>query len=316
MNTMKWLLKRELWENKGMLFWAPVIVAGLITLLIGTTATHALLTGKMHFGHDAQMAASSMPPEALAELVNAVANGYMALSAPLLPMLFVVAFFYCISALYDERRDRSILFWKSLPVSDQQTVLSKVLTIAVVAPLITLAMAVAMSVLMLVLGMVIFASHGVNLTGALLSHPAVYLTPLRVIGMLPIYVLWALPTIGWLLMVSAWARSKVFLWAVGAPLLSILVVKWTEHLLGLEMRVDWFVHNIVFRVLGSLAPGVWLTMEKVKPENLTNGHIIDMGLVFRESWMLLTGPNVWLGAAAGVAMIFAAIRLRRWKDEG
>jgi hypothetical protein len=27
MKTMKWLIKREMWENKGMLLWTPVVIA-------------------------------------------------------------------------------------------------------------------------------------------------------------------------------------------------------------------------------------------------------------------------------------------------
>ena len=38
---------------------------------------------------------------------------------------FLVGVFYCLDALHGERRDRSILFWKSLPVSDLTTVLAK-----------------------------------------------------------------------------------------------------------------------------------------------------------------------------------------------
>ena len=34
MKTMKWLVRREFWEHKGMFFWAPIIAAGLIVLAV------------------------------------------------------------------------------------------------------------------------------------------------------------------------------------------------------------------------------------------------------------------------------------------
>jgi ABC-2 type transport system permease protein len=314
MNTMKWLLKRELWENKGMLFWAPVVVGTLLILLIGGAGMAAIFNGTMHIGPDARI--DQLPLEHRAELVRAMATSYMALSAPLFLMLSVVPFFYCLAALYDERRDRSILFWKSLPVSDLQTVLSKVLVVTVITPLVTFAVATLTSLFLLLFGATMLALKGVNVFGELLSHPAVYLTPLQLFALLPVYALWALPTIGWLLMVSAWARSKVFLWAVGVPLLSILAIKWSDFLLGFNINVDWFIQNIVLRVLGSLSPGAWLPMTRIDPSQITEAGFVNMAGVVKQSWMLLGGANLWIGAIAGVAMIAAAIRLRRFRDEG
>ena len=58
-------------------------------------------------------------------------------------MLGFVVFFYCLGSLYDERKDRSVLFWKSLPVSDRDTVLSKALSALVVAPTLAIAVGIA-----------------------------------------------------------------------------------------------------------------------------------------------------------------------------
>ena len=314
MNTMKWLLKRELWENKGMLFWAPVVVGVLLILLIGGAGMAAIFNGTMHLGPDARL--DSVPVEHRGELVRAMATSYMALSAPLFLMLSVIPFFYCLAALYDERRDRSILFWKSLPVSDVQTVLSKVLVVTVVAPVITIAVATVTSLFLLLFGATVMAIMGVNVFAALLSHPAVYLTPIQLFALLPVYALWALPTIGWLLMVSAWARSKVFLWAVGVPLLSILAIKWSDFLLGFNINADWFIEHVVLRVLGSLSPGAWIPMEKLDQGSMSDNGLVAMAGVLKQSWMLLGGANLWIGVIAGVAMIVAAIRLRRFRDEG
>ena len=327
MKTMKWLVRREFWEHKGMFVWAPIIVGLVLTAFIGSSLVYSVMTSNdlhgrvMVNGHATNLgdAFDAMPPETRAEVASAMATGYMAVSAPLFLMLGVVLFFYCLGAMYDERRDRSILFWKSLPVSDQMTVLSKIAAALLVAPLITIAVATFVSVTAVLLLAAGMAIKGVNVFDMLLSTPAFYTTPFKIVGMLPVYALWALPTIGWLLMVSSWARSKVFLWAVGVPLLAIVAVKLVDQQYGFHWNVDWFIQNVILRGLGSLIPGIWMAFERIGPEQLVSAaspHSVDMHSVFLRSWATLAGPSVWVGAVAGGAMIFAAMRLRRWRDEG
>jgi ABC-2 type transport system permease protein len=81
---------------------------------------------------------------------------------PVLMVLGFLVFFYCLGALHDERRDRSLLFWKSLPVSDYTTVMSKLLLAVVVAPLITMGIAIVLGLVMLVAACVMLLTHGTN----------------------------------------------------------------------------------------------------------------------------------------------------------
>lgn len=324
MKTMKWLLRREFWEHKGALMWAPIVVGGLIVVFIGSMILYGMSMGEFNGNMtvngkvaDVSMMFATLSPEKKVEIASVVANMYMSGAVPLFMMLAVISFFYCLGAMFEERRDRSILFWKSLPVSDTQTVLSKVITAALVAPLITIAVGTFISLLLLMLVGVMFAFHGVNMFGLVLSNPDFYLMPLRLIGLLPVYILWALPTIGWLMMVSAWAKSKVFLWAVGTPIIAVIVVKWANYLTRAGIDIDWFVQNVISRGLVGLVPGVWLPLANVDVHNMVDGHnTAVMGEVFAHSWMTVATPAALLGAVAGAAMIFAAIRLRRWKDEG
>lgn len=324
MKTMKWLLRREFWEHKGAMAWAPAIVGGLMVLLVGAMAVFGAaqgkLTGNVTIVRDNGGTTTSVtlvPADQLQMLANSVSDMYMSAALPLILMMSVIAFFYCLAALYDERRDRSILFWKSLPVSDTQTVLSKVLTAAVVIPAIAVGAGIVVSVLLLLVVGIVFALNGVNLFGMILSNANFYMAPLRVIGLLPVYLVWALPTIGWLMMVSAWARSKVFLWAVGTPVIFVVVVKWANYLLQTGINIDWLVENVVARGLVGLLPGSWLALTHVDPHALAgNNNAVAMGSLLTHSWMTLATPQAMIGAVAGVAMIVAAIRLRRWKDEG
>ncbi|NHZ64663.1 hypothetical protein [Massilia genomosp. 1] len=319
MNTMKWLLKREFWEHKGAFFWAPLILGMVMVAVTGITVVYGMSSGqspfKLHLNgqmQDMQAVFNGMSAQDVQEATSVLSNICLGAGLPLLLMLAVTTFFYCLGALHDERRDRSILFWKSLPLSDTQTVLSKVLMVTVAAPLIVIGISLASSLaLMLIIGTAALF-HGVNVFGAILGKEAVYLLPLQAVGVLPVYVLCALPTVGWLLMVSSWARSKPFLWAVGLPLTALVLVKWVGYVLGMNSASAWMASNVAGRMLLGLVPGSWL-FEHNRAGAMLHAPGMD---VLSQAWAALATPGVWIGAAAGLLMIAAAIRLRRFKDEG
>jgi ABC-2 type transport system permease protein len=321
MKTMKWLVRREFWEHKGMFFWAPVVVSIAIALLVAFSS-FKIVNNSVHDveinGEQITQKLNALPVEHKAEIANALSAGYLGVAMPLLIMMSVVLFFYLLGAMYDERRDRSILFWKSLPVSDQSTVLSKIAAALVAVPLIYTALAIMLAVFVLLVLGTVSALKGVNLFPLLLGNVDVYLAPLQLVGLLPVYMLWALPTVGWLMMVSAWAKSKVFLWAVGVPLIVVIAIKWMEAAYGVSLNSDWFIQNVILRGMGSLIPGIWMAFERIGPDQLIQPGMktFNSTSVFLASWSILLKPSIWVGAVAGGAMIFASMRLRRFRDEG
>jgi ABC-2 type transport system permease protein len=326
-NKMQWLLRRELWEHKGMLVWTPALIGVVMTVLGALMAAATVARTKMHTalivnGEEISWSTifntRTFGPRRT-EIIDAVANNYTYAAAPLFLALGFLVFFYCLSALHDDRRDRSVLFWKSLPISDAQTVLSKAAIALLVAPLIVAAAASLTSLALILILSGVLAANGIHVFAELLGSPGLYLGPLRVFGLLPVYCLWALPTVGWLLMVSSWAKSKVFLWAVGVPLLLLILTVWAGKLTQTESDVNWIQMNVIGRALLGTLPGSWYLFE---PELLPRMHALAEGGshmtridVFSNSWSSLAMPAVWLGAAAGAALIYAAIRLRRWREE-
>jgi ABC-2 type transport system permease protein len=172
-----WAVRREVWENRS-IYLAPLAVAAVI--LVGFLISTVRLPAKMR-------AASALDPMQQHHLL---AQPYLFAAGVMMLTTLAVGVFYSLDALYGERRDRSVLFWKSLPVSDLTTVLSKAITPVVILPLVTFAITVGTQWIMLLVS-----------TG-----------------------LWYAPIYGWLLLVSAWARRAPFLWA-GLPLLAIGVVE-------------------------------------------------------------------------------------------
>ncbi len=155
LETMNWLIRREFWEHKGMIFWAPVWVGLTLIALLASVIIYK--GGSI----DQQVIQAASDPKMLAEIGRVMANSFMSTAMPLFVMLSVIVFFYCLGSMYDERRDRSILFWKSLPVSDQMTVFSKVALALIVAPAITIAVGTLTSLVLLLMACLAAAFHGV-----------------------------------------------------------------------------------------------------------------------------------------------------------
>ena len=133
--------------------------------------------------------------------------------------VFIVGVFYCLDALHGERRDRSILFWKSLPVSDLTAVLSKLTIPLVVLPLLAFAITVCVQVIMLLMTSANLLTHGMS-AATTWAHFPVFQDWLVLLYGLVAIAFWHAPIYGWLLFVSGWARRATFLWAV-LPLLAI-----------------------------------------------------------------------------------------------
>jgi len=319
-SKMKWLLKREFWEHKGGFFWAPIVVSLIVTVITAFTilvgVTQGVKSTIVINGETVTNLAERFSPEQKATAVEHLASTYMVSAVPLLFVLSFTVFFYCLSALFDERKDRSVLFWKSLPVTDGATVLSKVAVALCLAPLITLGLAIMLAIVNLTFLTIGAGAAGVNIAGELVGSTSLYMAPLQIAALFPIYVLWALPTVGWLLMVGAWARSKPFLWAVGAPLLAMGLIAWFNKMFSFGWQLEWFWLNIVGRGLLSLAPGSWFVLSGENIAVPGGMQEPQMNSLVTLSWAQLATPNLWIGVTVGAAMIYAAIRLRRWKDEG
>ncbi|MEJ7747578.1 MAG: hypothetical protein WKF61_12730 [Luteimonas sp.] len=329
-HKFKLLLKREFWEHKGGFLWAPAIagavflVLTLLGMAVGQMALNRGADGPIivngrettvrAFNMDMNALTQAMSSKEVAEMGQAL-NGslYMAASWSLIVFGFVV-FFYLLGCLYDERKDRSVLFWKSMPVSDSATVLSKATSALVVAPLLALGAGIVTMLLFLIFVAGFMATHGGS-ASTMVFGPA---SPLNVIGhllaALPVYVLWALPTAGWLMLCSAWARSKPFLWAIAIPVVTGVFVSWFDLMKGFDLDTGWFWSNIVGRLLIGTWPGSWLPYTDAMPNITNHGADVVMGTALVHTYLLLGTTQLWIGAIAGAAMIFGAIQLRRRRE--
>jgi ABC-2 type transport system permease protein len=318
-NNLYWLVKREYWEHRGGFFWAPVITGGIFLLLnIMGIITAEVLGARSGFNFGAsgglQHVIADMDAGDLSQVGFALDIAMYSAMGLLVVVLGFVVFFYCLGALYDDRRDRSILFWKSLPVSDTSTVLSKVISATVLAPIIAVVVGIIVGMLQLLILAVTLSFHGVNVWQLLLlAHP--FRVMFNLIGYIPLYALWAAPAVGWLLVCSAWSRSKPFLWAVALPVATGLLVTWFGIMGLFNLPTVWFWKNVVQRALLSVFPGSGNLFGSHNSMVYVVGSAGTDLLDLSRSWYLATTPNLWIGVVAGVALLAGAIWFRRWRDD-
>jgi ABC-2 type transport system permease protein len=319
MKSFYWLVKREFWEHKGGFFWAP-IVTGIVGLVLNVMMViTAEVMGRRyagsntHFHSNFDRAFDAKDLVAAGSVLDMTLYGVTFL---LLGVMAIVVFFYCLGSLYDDRRDRSILFWKSLPLSDTGTVLSKAASAVVLAPVIAVVVGVIVGLVLVGFLAIVATFHGIPAWRLLMeAHP------FRVVGtliaLLPLYAIWALPTLGWLMLCSAWARSKPFLWAIALPVGAGIIVSWFGLMGVFNRSTGWFWTNVVGRLLGSLVPGGWVGQNNelvIMPGHDDPASVLN-ALDLSYHYSALANPSTWIGAVAGIAMIAGAIWFRRWRDD-
>ncbi|HEX7324511.1 MAG TPA: hypothetical protein VF292_04040 [Rhodanobacteraceae bacterium] len=326
MNTLAkskfaWLLKREYWESHRGFLWAQIWAAAailIITILAIIAGEVARFRDQIQLGPSGGLGESlqnaldhNMP--ALVRGLDGVVATFGGLAAL---VLFFVVFFYLLGALYDDRRDRSILFWKSLPISDTATVLSKVVAGIVVAPIIAVLVVLAGYICAEVIASIWFFAHGLNAFSLVWAHADPYSTWLHLAATIPVNAVWALPTVGWLLLWSAMVRSKPFLWAVAIPIIAGVLNSWIA-LLGLpHVSVEFFWNDLVGRALLSVVPASWVTVLHLPVAEISNAVGIDRIVgTYGTMYHTFLTPDMWIGAAVGIVLIAAAIWFRRWRDE-
>jgi ABC-2 type transport system permease protein len=277
-----WSVRRELWENRS-LFVAPLIAAAVV--LLGFVVSMSMLS---HF-HKL---------DSMADLDSGDLVAPYAASAALVMFAgFVVALFYSLGALHNERRDRSILFWKSMPVSDLLTVLSKAAIPLLVMPAIVVGVVLPLQLVMAVVESLVFAAHGLSVMGLWGSlDPASHM--LMMIYGLVAAAIWYVPVFGWLFLVSGWARRVTFLWAILPP---IGLCVFEQIALGTH-----YVAGLLGHRLFGAADAAFNSPTPGGAMHVMLSNMDPLGFIGR--------PDVWLGIAVGAAFFGAAVWLRRYRD--
>jgi ABC-2 type transport system permease protein len=277
MNTYLWLIRREFWERRA-IWLVPAVISAVLILLA--------LFGRTQFISDVPMESP---------YVGKVYLGFI--GGLFLTIMMLYSTLYLLDCLYDDRRDRSVLFWKSLPISDTDTVLSKLLVALVAIPLVAF---VAADVTSLIVAFIV-SVRARSMIGGSLWEAGTWLQ----IQALWLYVIvtctiWYLPVAGWLLMVSAWVKRAPMLWSV-LPLLVIYLIE--RFFLGTH-----YLASVLGNRLGGYAQAAFHGSWHANDVTSTAWQFMDIG-------GFLGNYATWIGLAVGAAMIVATIQMRMRRTE-
>jgi ABC-2 type transport system permease protein len=289
MNTALWLVRREFWENRA-IWMIPAVIGALLVL--------ASLFGKVNMNLP-----GPLPVHAFGQLFM------VAVAGTFFVVMSIYATWYLLDCLYADRRDRSVLFWKSLPISDTTTVLSKLGTALVIIPLVYFAAADATT---LIMAFIVSVRAGSTI-GAGVWHLDLWVQ-LQVLWIYLIVTtaIWYLPIAGYLMVVSAWAKRAVMLWSILPPIALLIAERWfvgthvTARLLW-ERMVGWV--PLAFHV--NPGDGAWVT-SVVDNDTIRTPQSLWS---FLNAADFFSSPETWLGAAAGAVLIIGAIQLRMRRTE-
>jgi ABC-2 type transport system permease protein len=319
-NTFPVLLRREIWEHRS-LWIAPLVWVGVIVLLF------TVGTFQMTRDNDIAEFASASSVEEIQGMSEAkrehireamslendrkqtvYAFSYLAIGALISGFMCIVVFFYLIDCLFSERRDRSILFWKSLPVSDTQVVLSKFVMAMVLVPIGVLALSAMTQLLLLGIWNLRF---GDTVIGALTPDWDMlswFRAQVLEAGVMLGGIMWYAPIAAYFLLLSVWVKRLVFLWAVipliAAPLLEFLFLRTSYISEFIGDRFGGFVEKMNLDHRGFEASAGDHGMPRV--QDLYDA--LELSGVF-------TSLETWVGMAAAAALLFLAIRIRRYRDD-
>jgi ABC-2 type transport system permease protein len=278
-----WSVRRELWESRS-IYLAPLVVAGVFLGGFVISLVHLP-------GHVRSMMALSM-----AQQHKLIHQPYEMAETLLMATMLFVAILYSVDALHAERKDRSVLFWKSLPVSDWTTVLAKASVPILILPTVTFAIIVALQLVMLIMSSMVLSASGVGAAFLWQRLPIVQMSVMLFMHLIGVHGIWNAPFYAWMILVSAWARRAVFLWAV-LPGLAIVFVE------RVAFGSSYFVTMLLYQLTGG--PG---------GANFLPGTMSPMPLQYLGLNRYLTSPGLWLGLLVTAACLAAAVQIRHKRE--
>lgn len=296
------LVQREVWEHRS-LWVTPAAVALVMSLVVLTSFIAASGFGEMV---DIAIIGASNVGET--ERRAALMAFLLGITIVFVISMWVLTIFYSLDSLYAERKDKSILFWRSLPITDAETVISKLLTAVVVVPLFTFAAVAVTHLISLLLSSIWIAMEGGSAGHLIWGSVPLFDTWLAMLIFLLATPLWLSPFIGWFLFVSVWTKRSPLLMAF----LPIIIVPMLEYF-ALSTTMLW--HAITTRfskmpLFGGFDPSRFFDHEKleVTADSVSLLAQLDIGA-------FLLSPSLWAGLVVCGLLTTAAIYVRRYRDD-
>lgn len=301
MRKMIGLVRAELLQHRASMIITPLVIAGIISLfalaqLIFGTAAVDLSIGEFGITVDNK---TIVDPDSYGNAVQTIAAAFGFVGLPIYFVANIVAFFVMLSALYEERTERTILFFKSMPVSDTQSVIAKYVTASFIGPFIAIGVMMLLTLFLSISAASVFSLRGIaNIWGFLGELPLLRLF-LSFAGYYSLYALWVAPIFAYLLMMSALAPRSPFLLAV----FPIAFVALAEAIL---LGSDWLLNELAARVLAERLGDAIEASRSLVGADADDGFEAFF-IRFSDFVATATAPGFWLGLI--FASVFVAVAI-------
>ena len=297
------LVRREIWEHRS-LYVTPGIVGLLVVL--GLLTAFVFASGYQEIIDIGIVGAQNLagdPERRAALLVVLMGN-----TGLFLPVAAILTLFYCLDSLYAERKNKSILFWRSLPITDAETVISKFLTAAVAIPVISFAAIVVTHVLILFLTSIFVSVQGGSSFMLIWKSAPLFDVWAGLLILLILTPIWFSPFIGWFLFVSAWTKRSPFLMAFLPPVLVGMLEYWIFR--------THFIKDAVLSRFEQLPMFKGIDPESLFDEErlIADADAISL-IAYIDVGKFLTSPAMWAGVIVCGLFMTATIYVRRYRDE-
>lgn len=303
-SSFKALVKREYWEHRGAMLITPAAIAAFfaVIMILGVLTGDRIIVNEGHTFDFSQHLPKAVEEFERLDPEDRTQGVQIGLYAPRVLFSFVmlvIGLFYCLGSLYDERKDRSILFWKSLPVSDTATVLSKFFTVSLLIPAFYFVVTALFQLYLLVFATV-GAWFGGSLGGSIWGASNLFGVLFNSLFSLIVASLWLAPIWAWLIFASSWAKKVAFLWGI----LPIFLVTIAE---GWIFQTSSFLQMVGERIAGAFVI-LNSNLNRLVGNDMFDEHSADW-------WNAFSETEFWYGLIVSSVFLAGAIYTRRFRDE-
>ena len=293
------MIRREIQEHKLAFIYAPFIVALVLCLVIisvylGLTdiQTTTFNFSTELYDEEFQEDMLQATPESKTAVIRA---GLTVLGLPILLTVGFGLLAYSLSTFADERKDRSLIFWRSLPVSDLTTVMSKLIFVIIIIPLLVVPNLFLLQLISLLSVSIYFVSNDIVSFGYVWT--SYFISDwFRIIFSLWAQALWTLPILLWLMLAGTYFKKPV----IGAivPLVALVVL---EGIIFKANNIQEFIENRL---------GFWSRSDSF-PIEYAEARVVDISDIY----LLLTTQAFWIGIFASVILVAGIVYTRSTNND-
>ena len=292
--VLKAMIVREIQEHKVAFVYAPFFVSIILCFVIASVYFGGtnIQTDQFNFSteyYDEEIR-QAMQSVSSVSRIDIVRTGLLVLGFPILLTVGFGLLAYSLSTFADERKDRSLIFWRSLPVSDLTTVLSKVFTVTLIVPLMVLPYIILLQLVAQTSASIFFATNDIVSFGWLWGS-YIFTDWFRIIFSLWAQSLWSLPLFLWLMLAGTYAARPIA-GAIVPPVILIVL----EGIIFKTNLVLEFIENRI---------GFWSRADSF-PKEYQELRVVDVSDIL----LLFTTQAFWIGILASVILVAGIVYVR------